>query len=106
LSGLPSMLIILLSLTLTIWPQPTAQYGQTLGTSLAPAIFSRRTSAWAACKFSPAPSNPPKAKPPEVRRNSRRLGADGIGDMANSSERIGRSAKKGGGDVASLLSIV
>ena len=45
LSGLPSMLMILPSRTLTSWPQPTAQYGQTLGTSLPLAIFRLRTCA-------------------------------------------------------------
>src|SRR5436309_476280 len=34
LSGLPSMLTMRPSRTLTSVPQPTAQYGQTLGTSL------------------------------------------------------------------------
>src|SRR5262245_10760267 len=74
LSGLPSILIIFPSRTLTICPQPTAQYGQTLGTSFAPLILSRRVASWAARRSPPKLSQLPNAKPPtaEVRKKSRR----------------------------------
>src|SRR6516162_9300824 len=86
LSGLPSMLMIFSSRMLTIWPQPTAQYGQTLGTSLALAILSLRTSACAARRSVPRLSKPPSAKPPpaEVLRKSRRFTPPTTLDMAGS----------------------
>src|SRR5262245_2130480 len=60
LSGLPSILMILLLRTATSWPQPTAQYGHTLGTSLTPAMRKRRASAWAARRSRPRPKRPPR----------------------------------------------
>src|SRR5215467_13035146 len=49
LSGLPSILIIWPSFTPTSSPQPTAQYGQTLGISFTPAVLRLCTRAWVGC---------------------------------------------------------
>src|SRR4051794_33078109 len=87
LSGLPSMLMMRLSRTATSWPQPTAQYGYTLGTSLAPAMRAARTCAWAARRSRPSPKSPPREKP-EVRRNARR--SRPLGELA-----MERSRKRG-----------
>src|SRR5262245_8489191 len=91
------MLIILPSRTLTIWPQPTAQYGQTLGTSLAPLILRRRVSSRAARRSPPKPSRPPRAKPPaEVLRNSRRV--KGVAAVCMASVFLGANSKAGSHD--------
>src|SRR5438270_5098407 len=87
LSGLPSILMILLSRTATSWQQPTAQYGKTLLTSLTLAMRKRRVSAWAARRSRPRPNRPPSEKPAEVRRKSRRLGALGGAGIVASPER-------------------
>src|SRR5215510_12813107 len=73
LSGLPSMLTILPSLTPTSMPQPTAQYGQTLGISCTPAVFRLCTRACVG-RTSTRDMTPPTAKPPaESLRKLRRL---------------------------------
>src|SRR5262245_13532982 len=73
LSGLPSMLTILLSLTPTSMPQPTAQYGQTLGISCTPAVFRLCTRACVG-RASTSDMTLPTAKPPaESLRKLRRL---------------------------------
>src|SRR4051812_34018549 len=77
LSGLPSMLTILLSRTATSSPQPTAQYGQTLGTSRMLRKRDWRASAWAVRKSKPRPSRPPAAP-----RKARRSGGTDATDMA------------------------
>src|SRR3954471_6643301 len=59
LSGLPSMLMILPSFTLTSVAQPTAQYGQMLGTSLAPAILRVRACAAIGFRLMPSATAPP-----------------------------------------------
>src|SRR4051812_24134762 len=68
------MLTILPSRTLTIWPQPTAQYGQMLANSRAPCSLFRITSAAALAGFR---SRPSPARLPSVipvpRKNWRRL---------------------------------
>src|SRR4051812_24489091 len=77
LSGLPSMLTILLSRTETSCPQPTAQYGQTLGYSRVLWKRDRRLSAWAAPRSNPRPSRPPAAP-----RKARRSGRTDVTDIA------------------------
>src|SRR5262245_63709134 len=97
------MLMILLSRTATSWPQPTAQYGQTLGTSLTPAMRKRRVSSCAARKSSPRPSSPPRENPAEVRKKSRRLtpgddvpGDDDMGIVASPDEVMPRTGRRSG----------
>ena len=72
LSGFPSMLTICPSRTLTIWAHPTAQYGQMLGTSRAPLIFSLGTAAATGLRSSPRPARVPTVRP-VPRKNCRRF---------------------------------
>src|SRR6266545_1063176 len=79
LSGLPSMLITWPSLTLISAAHPTAQYGQTLGTSLASAIFSDRACVAIGRKLMPRASAPPSPAP--AFRNWRRLTGERVSSM-------------------------
>src|ERR1043165_4997025 len=73
-SGLPSMLTIWLLMVWAIMPQPTAQYGQTVGTDLAFWMRSTRACATEGARLTPsAPSVPSAAEtPPESLMKSRR----------------------------------
>src|SRR5262249_54774080 len=76
------MLTIRPSFTETSWLHPTAQYGQTLGTSLMLANLNRRVSAWAARRAMPRRSIPPAVRRKAVaRKTPRRSGRGEVSDM-------------------------
>src|SRR5216684_4183741 len=77
LLGSPSMFTIVPSTVWTSVPQPTAQYGHTLGTALASLMRSAWARATAGLRSTPRPARPPTAVPAAAladnRKKSRRV---------------------------------